>query len=45
MNKIVLLFVSSIAFIFGDPALIENTDEIVKIHESHKIMQHDSHKA
>jgi hypothetical protein len=45
MKKIVLLFISSIAFIFGGHALIEDTDGIVEIHESHKSMHHDSYKA
>jgi hypothetical protein len=35
MKKIILLFISSIAFIFGDPTLIQDADEIVEIHESH----------
>ena len=45
MKKIILLFISSIAFIFGDPTLIEDSDDIVELHESHKSVQHDSHKA
>ena len=45
MKKVILLFISSIAFIFGDPTLIEDSDGIVELHESHKSVHHDSHKA
>ena len=42
MRKIILLFISSIAFIFGGTSLIEDTDGIVEIHESHRT--HDTVK-
>ena len=37
--KKILLFISSITFIFGDMSLLKNTDNIVEIHESHKVLQ------
>ena len=42
LKKILLLCISSISFIFGGTSLLENTDDIVEIHESHKILQDEN---
>ena len=42
MKKILFFLTSAIAFLFGSPALLEDTDEIVEIHESHQPINADT---